>query len=564
MPPALSPKVSIVLFRNSCLRLNDNLTFQEASNCKKPSLLLPIYIWETRFNGNLHNESDEEYKNTTKRSAFKRPDRDGKSWNFGFERMTASRKSFLLASLLDVKMGLKENYNSDLTVLKPRDRGSEASVVGTLKAYLEDQNIKEFTLYLGADVPCYEEKLLEKQLLQDPMFKSRLVLVRNNQTMLMTEKLPFSSIQKLPDVYTSFRSAVEKAGIAQDGSPIGLVSGACGFPAPFLPFQPKSCRSANEPSNTILETDEIVALKKHLDAQWDRCVHSAVPFEGGEGAALRRFHDYLENNISTYKQTRNGLLGVEYSSKLSPFLSFGNISPRYIISKLAPLIKSGNEGAYWLWFELLWRDYFYFVAEKYGTRLFMVNGLLDANVDHSEWKSSVEDPWFQAWCQGQTGVPFVDANMRELAATGYMSNRGRQNVASFLVKDLGVDWRLGAEWFESRLLDHDPCVNYGNWLYVAGLGNDPRQQDFGKDGRYFNVIKQGRDYDCSGDFIKMWCPELTGHHNVHAPWIMKGSGGSQSQSYPASPIIIGKGWDRYYVQDTNPKSGRNRRNKKWK
>ncbi|KZS02115.1 Cryptochrome-1, partial [Daphnia magna] len=95
---------------------------------------------------------------------------------------------------------------------------------------------------------------------------------------------------------------------------------------------------------------------------------------------------------------------------------------------------------------------------------------------------------------GKTGVPFVDANMRELLETGWMSNRGRQNVASFLVKDLHLDWRLGAEWFESLLLDHDVCSNYGNWNYVAGIGNDPREN------RKFNMIKQSMDYDLEGNF----------------------------------------------------------------
>ncbi len=123
-----------------------------------------------------------------------------------------------------------------------------------------------------------------------------------------------------------------------------------------------------------------------------------------------------------------------------------------------------------------WRDYFKLVALKFGTQLFMETGL----------QKSLKFPWLnspksiQAWIQAQTGIPFVDANMKELLLTGYidekysqrirfMSNRGRQNVASFLTKDLKVDWRLGAEWFESLLIDHDPASNYGNWLYIAGL-----------------------------------------------------------------------------------------------
>ena len=122
-----------------------------------------------------------------------------------------------------------------------------------------------------------------------------------------------------------------------------------------------------------------------------------------------------------------------------------------------------NQSTYWVIFELLWRDYFRFVCYKYGDSVFHETGIMNKRLPWSQDKVK-----FEAWREGRTGVPFVDANMRELARTGWMSNRGRQNVASFLVKDLGLDWRLGAEWFESQLLDHDVCSNYGNWNYAAG------------------------------------------------------------------------------------------------
>ncbi|MEL6926177.1 MAG: FAD-binding domain-containing protein, partial [Bacteroidota bacterium] len=102
----------------------------------------------------------------------------------------------------------------------------------------------------------------------------------------------------------------------------------------------------------------------------------------------------------------------------------------------------------------------------------------------------------------RTGVPLIDANMRELNCTGFMSNRGRQNVASFLVHDLSVNWQMGAEYFESLLVDYDPCSNWGNWNYVAGVGSDPREN------RYFNILSQARRYDPQGDYVKHWLPEL--------------------------------------------------------
>ncbi|MFM7128173.1 MAG: FAD-binding domain-containing protein, partial [bacterium] len=123
----------------------------------------------------------------------------------------------------------------------------------------------------------------------------------------------------------------------------------------------------------------------------------------------------------------------------------------------------------------------------------------------------------QLWREGKTGIPFVDANMRELLMTGFQSNRGRQNVASFLVKNLGIDWRAGAEWFESQLIDYDVCANWGNWAYVAGVGNDPRQD------RYFHVIKQARDYDPDARYVKTWLPELQSldSDDAHEPWRLK-------------------------------------------
>jgi deoxyribodipyrimidine photo-lyase len=109
---------------------------------------------------------------------------------------------------------------------------------------------------------------------------------------------------------------------------------------------------------------------------------------------------------------------------------------------------------------------------------------------------------FDKWVKGETGVPFIDANMRELQQTGFMSNRGRQNVASFLTKDLGIDWTWGAAYFESQLIDYDVCSNWGNWNYLAGVGNDPRED------RYFNIGRQADMYDKQGEYVKLWLPEL--------------------------------------------------------
>merc|ERR1712146_497896 len=199
--------------------------------------------------------------------------------------------------------------------------------------------------------------------------------------------------------------------------------------------------------------------------------------------------------------TRNGLVGGDYSSKFSPWLAHGNLTARWIYHEVKRYEqeRTENTSTYCLIFELLWRDYFRFVALQHGTAIFKPGG-----VQHKDVPCRHSPADFEAWQNGQTGFPFVDANMRELAKTGFMSNRGRQNVASFLTKDLQIDWRLGAEWFETLLLDHDPCSNYGNWNYAAGVGNDPRQ------GRHFNVIKQAKTYDPTAEYVHLWVPELRG------------------------------------------------------
>jgi len=257
------------------------------------------------------------------------------------------------------------------------------------------------------------------------------------------------------------------------------------------------------------------------------------------------------NKVTTYKQTRNGLVGTDYSTKFSPWLAIGCLSPRLIYGEIKQYEKmnTANESTYWVIFELMWRDFFQFVGLKYGDILFRETGIRGIN---KSWSQDMNQ--FEKWKTGMTGVPFIDANMRELLQSGWMSNRGRQNVASFLVKDLKLDWRLGAEWFESMLIDHDSCSNYGNWNYAAGVGNDPREN------RKFNIIKQSLDYDLNGDFISTWVPELatlikpTNKVCIHYPWTLKhhqlqNIGICLGDTYP-KPIIVAKEWEKYYKKNT--------------
>ncbi len=243
---------------------------------------------------------------------------------------------------------------------------------------------------------------------------------------------------------------------------------------------------------------------------------SVLNFQGGETKAWERLNYYMweTDQLKEYKDTRNGLLGESYSSKFSPWLALGCSSAKSIFYQVMKYEKERkkNQSTYWMVFELIWRDYFHFVLKKFGSQLFQKDGIKGSEAD---WKWDLE--LFEKWMNGVTGVPFIDANMRELNVSGFMSNRGRQNVASFLVKDLGLDWRMGAWYFEHQLIDHDVASNWSNWAYVAGVGNDPREN------RYFNILSQAKKYDAKGGYIRYWIPELKEIEgfNIHKVALMK-------------------------------------------
>ncbi|TYL46593.1 DASH family cryptochrome [Marinomonas sp. IMCC 4694] len=220
------------------------------------------------------------------------------------------------------------------------------------------------------------------------------------------------------------------------------------------------------------------------------------PFTGGEQAAIDQLSDYFSTNLPQhYKETRNELDGWENSTKFSPWLAQGSVSPRQIKASLD--VYEGDHGAndstYWIYFELLWREYFHWYATRYGKQLFLAGGLSGKPAQGSYYAER-----FRKWSQGNTPYPIVNACMKQLNATGFMSNRGRQIVASCLIYELGIDWRYGAAYFEEQLVDYDVGSNWGNWQYIAGVGADPRG------GRHFNLKKQTEQYDPKQRFINKW------------------------------------------------------------
>jgi deoxyribodipyrimidine photo-lyase len=209
-------------------------------------------------------------------------------------------------------------------------------------------------------------------------------------------------------------------------------------------------------------------------------------------------------------------VGQGFSSKLSAWLNEGCLSPRYVEREVRRYERErvSNDSTYWLLFELIWRDFFQFQFAKHGTDFWRQGGIRGR--DDIAWRD--DETAFERWAAGETGIPFVDAAQRELNESGYVSNRARQNAASFLVNNLRLDWRRGAAYYETQLVDYDPCSNYGNWAYIAGVGNDSRD-------RYFNVVKQAKQYDGNAEYVTHWLPELDGlpPRYAHEPWTLSES-----------------------------------------
>lgn len=292
--------------------------------------------------------------------------------------------------------------------------------------------------------------------------------------MVHPDDLDFA-FEKTYKVYTHFRKRIEKMEHPVR-APLDIPDQLPPFPATVWDF------------HQAKQQDHHLSLL-YQDASTKKDARDAFPWEGGEASAKERLNQYLfkSDGVIDYKHTRNGLIGTEYSTKFSVYLAHGCLSPRLIWHEMDRFereqpkkrqIKAmgDDDGVYWVKFELLWRDFFRFLVAGYGKKVFLLHGFREMNkpIDPEAkkpknsyldkvWKSN--DDYFTKWKNGQTGSPFVDACMRELLYTGFMNNRGRQNVASYLAKDLEIDWRIGAEYFESMLKDHDVYSNYGNWQY---------------------------------------------------------------------------------------------------
>jgi deoxyribodipyrimidine photo-lyase len=437
----MKKSVVLIWFRND-LRLTDNEVINYA--LEKAQFVIPLFVFDDRQFGLTH--------------------------QFKFKKSGAKRTQFLIEAVKNLKENLQQ-IGSDLII----KTGLPENIIPELcKQYL----VKE-VVYHKEVAP--EEVSVEENL-KSNLFKSGVETTEIwGSTLTHHDDLPFP-LTKIPSVFTKYKNLIE-----------------CNCEVRNLISKPKYL-----PLLELQYTGNVPTLEQlgYINDEFNVKDKSIMSFEGGESAALARLHYYFweKDLLKSYETTRNGLLGDQYSSKFSAWLAIGCISPRYIYHEVKKYEaqRIQNKSTYWMIFELYWRDFFRFTAAKHYDRFFAEKGI--ATVHDCDWKNDFHK--LELWRDAKTGFPFIDANMRELQATGYMSNRGRQNVASFLVKDLKVNWLMGAEYFESMLIDYDVCSNYGNWAYLAGVGQDPREN------RYFNIVSQSERYDHHAEYIKFWLPEL--------------------------------------------------------
>ncbi|TBW27545.1 DASH family cryptochrome [Gramella sp. KN1008] len=381
---------------------------------------------------------------------------------FGFKKTGKYRAKFLLESLLELKKNL-QSLNISLLVFQaiPED---------TIPQLISDYGISH--IYFQKEWTSEEikvEKMARKKA-ENVKFHSFF-----QQFLFHPDDIPFRSFKDIPKVFTDFRKSLEKKAEVRD----------------LIPMP-----QGKDRSNLLQEDLPIPELTDLGFEDFKTDPRTAFPFKGGEEQAKRRLSDYIwkNQNLLSYKETRNGLIGEDYSSKLSPWLANGCISPRYIyheVKRFEKEVKS-NQSTYWLILELFWRDFFKYMSLKHGNDIFKIGRILHKDLPWKKDKKILDD-----WINGNTPEAFINANMKEIAATGFMSNRGRQNVNSYWAKVLKQDWRIGAAYFESLLIDYDVHSNWGNWMYNSGVGNDPRD-------RKFNIRSQAERYDPDNDYQNLW------------------------------------------------------------
>lgn len=434
--------VLIHWFRND-LRLHDHPALaQSIARCRRDGLALLLVAWHG-------------------------PAAAATSTRWGFDRVGPHRQAFRAQALAGLAQGLR-SLGSDLLVLdaaSPQPLADLARRTGAVGLVCEAIHAPEEQAEVAA--------LCAQGLAVDPVEQGGL---------FDAAQLPWAP-EAVPNVFTAFRQGVERIGL-QPAAPL---------PAPSaLPPWPDAV--PKPPSPLVL-----AALPSGAADERSSFPYGVPGWRGDEASALAHLRAYLTSERPhAYKATRNALTGRDFASHWSPWLASGALSVRQVVADLRAMEaeRGASDGSDWLWFELLWREHFRWMLRRHGAALFLPQGLLPSA------SRAVHDAKALArWCEGRTGLDLVDAAMRELCHTGYLSNRLRQILASALIHELRGDWRAGAAWFEHCLIDFDVHSNQGNWAYIAGAGTDPRG------GRHFNLDKQTREHDPAGAYRRAWLGE---------------------------------------------------------
>lgn len=421
-----------IVLFTSDLRLHDNTTLNSA--IKENDLVIPLFCWDGEFMD---------------------------SPQFGFSRVGEIRRSFIQKVLFDLHISLKE-IGGYLLVKK----GFAIDVITDILSEFQIHKI-----YSKKQVGIEEKRANET--LRNFLITKRVDFEEySTSTLYHPSDLPFS-MSSIPEVFTKFRKIVEKEVVVRD---------------PISAPTKINCPPIPKGWMDLSFSDSNAQIEKGF----------SLPELGGEQSALKHLNWYVFENqhLFHYKETRNELFGLEFSSKLSPWLALGCISPKYVYNEVKRFENEfkANDSTYWLIFELLWRDFFRFSFKKHPIEYFQLHGI----IGKSERTTICNESLIDKWIEGKTENDFVNAAMLELKATGWMSNRMRQIVASYFIYDLDQDWRVGAAYFESQLIDYDVSSNWGNWSYIAGVGNDPRA------GRQFNLEKQEEQYDKEKRYQSSW------------------------------------------------------------
>ncbi|KAL5353250.1 hypothetical protein ACLOAV_001286 [Pseudogymnoascus australis] len=517
------PNILIYLLRRD-LRLEDNPIFHAVATdaAKTYTHLLPVYAFpaqQIEVSGFIPKVSEERSPYPEARSST------GKFWRCGPHRAKFIAESVWelkgvlgnVGSGLEVRVGMLSDVLKDLLVdFKGNGEGVNIGAVWMtaeegVEEKLDEKDCKTICDVAGVNFKLWKD---EKYFVDEYVYPLYRVLrqiaslIRDAHTKYSNQNsddLPFKDISELPDVFTTYRKLVEPLRNAPRALLPTPVKGSL---PPLPPISPLTRIPIATPQPPLCPSS----------------MPSSPALHGGSKAAQSRLLHLLQSGaITTYKDTRNDLIGADYSTRLSAYLSQGCITARQIHVLLASFEsgdsnlpscastpgfgKGETNGTSAIRYELLWRDYMRLSTRKYGGLLFSIGGF---RRDFSQpWTKPSSDPASSAalarFLNGTTGTGLIDASQRELVLTGYTSSRARQNVANFLAKHLELDWRLGAEWYEYALVDYDVSSCWGNWQYVAGVGNDPRGE-----GRSFNPIKQSWDYDPKGEYCRAWIVELAG------------------------------------------------------